>query len=828
MNDLRYAIRGLRRSAGLTTLIVLMVGLGIGATTAVFSVIHALLLRPLPVHRPAQLVTLEQLLHDGARQLNLSYDDFERLRALDALFDGMYAASVLDRYDVRAGSAGASDERGVRVTAVTGSYFSVLGLQAQVGRLLTEDDVRDLRGGQVAVISDAYWDRAFGRARDVLGQALTLGGTTLVIVGVGPPAFVGEWVGRPADVWAPVTAIEHALPDLGAAGRNRLQYKVVARLRAGVTLHQAQAAGDLVFRRLQEEPPPITGVSARGRLRVMRAATGYSPQRDAFIEPLVILLAIAGGVLLVACGNVANLLLARATGRQREMAVRLSVGAGRARLVRQLLTEGAVLAALGGALGLLLAWWCTGILAAFAASGPVSLGLTPVQSVVLDPRPDVRVLGFTIVLCAVTTLLFGLAPALRGSRARLVPGMAGAASEDHRGRRFPLVKLLTVLQIGASTVLLFGTGLLVRTARNLKSQDLGFARESRVLVWALPGQMGLGAGDLLALWQRVTGRLAALPGVISAAASVEGLVPGAATGGPLVEVEGAPSGPDAELRIQSTMTVGPGFFATAGQRVLHGREFTWRDIDSTPPVVIVNETLARRAFGNEIPIGRRLAFVRSSLPPLEIVGVVGDARAAPREPAGLRLYYPAGQNLRRLARSLGLVVRVAGDAASMTATVRRELRRIEPTLPVVQVATIDDQVDAVLFQDRLIADVAIVFGGLGLVLACLGVYSVMSFAVAQRTREIGIRMALGLDQQGVLAMTTRESLVLALAGVGVGAPAALTAARLIASRLYGVTAMDPATLTVAAALMIGAAALAGLVPARRAARVDPMVALRCE
>src|SRR5690348_15693935 len=512
--DLRYAARMLRKSPAFTAISIISLALGIGANAAIFSVIDAFLLRRLPVAQPDRLVTLEQVLPDGHRQYNFSYPDYERFQELRQVFAGLVATSWSDAYNVTAGSS--REESPARISIVTGAYFSVLGVNARLGRVLTPDDDRE-DSQPAAVISDAYWTRTFGRAQDVLRRTLSLGGTTYNIIGVMPTGFTGDWIGYPTDIWAPVAMLPQMTAELRAGqprGSNS-QYKILARLLPRITRAQAQAAAELVFRRMQADAPMNTGINRRGRVEVVSAATGYAPQREVLQQPLVILLVLVGSVLLVACANVASLLIARSIARDREISVRLAIGAGRSRVIRQLLTESTLLALLGSALGLAFAGWGTQLLATLVRSGPVDIGIVSVASVVLEVKPDARIVAFTLALGLGTGVLFGLLPALRASRTSLAPALSshGAAAG---GRGGGVRKGLVVLQVAISLALLVSTSLLVRTVARLKAADLGFDRKNVLLVWTFPAQTGRRGADLAALWEAAQTRISSLPGVVSA------------------------------------------------------------------------------------------------------------------------------------------------------------------------------------------------------------------------------------------------------------------------------------------------------------------------
>jgi predicted permease len=808
MQDIRHGWRLLRKSPGFAAAAVLSLALGIGANTAVFSVIEALMLRALPVQNPEQLVRFTYPEED----FGFSYPAFLEYRELGHVFSGVSAISVIDR------SVGTQQEQ-VRVGLVSGSYFSTLGVNATIGRTLMPEDDRMPGGHPLAVISHSYWQSHFAGSSDAVGRTLTLNGTSFTILGVASPGFSGDWVGRPTDLWIPLAMQAQAMPErpdlLTNPGPPWL--RIVARLKSGATIEQAQAAVQTVYLqtiRDQQLDARQLRLALEAKVGLEPAGRGFSPQRKAFAQPLAILMIVVGLVLLIACANVANLLLARSAARTRELAIRVAIGAGRIRLIRQLLTESLLLAALGGAFGLLLAAGGTSALARFAGSG--------VDAVQLDTRLDWRVLIFTAVLCLSTGILFGIVPARRAGRVSPVSVLGGRSAGSDR--RSGLSRTLVISQVALSLVLLTGAGLFLQTLRNLSGQDLGFDREHVLLVWTAPGQAGRSGQALVPFFAKLPGQIGALPEVRAASVSTNGLLNASYGSGPVLRVEGY-TGPEPAA---AWNVVAPRYFESVGMRLLLGRDFTGHDTEGAPHVAVVNKSMAYRLFGSGNPIGRRFGKGRESGYPWEIVGVVNDAKdAAARDQGRMMFYVPYGQDVAHL-RSMCLTVRTSGSPNSAAAQIREQLHSIDPNLPVLKIDTIEQQLDSQLVQDRLISAIAGFFGVLAVLLACLGLYGVMSYMVARRTNEIGVRMAMGATRGQVLTRVLQESLALVAAGILIGLPATIAAARLIANRLFGVGASDPATIGSAVLLLIAVAALAGLLPARRASKVDPMVALRYE
>ena len=850
IQDVRYAFRMLAKSPGFTAVVVLSLALGIGANTAIFSLMDAVMLKMLPVQQPNQLVLLTwtspgwpAAIHrlggnfdrdqsGRATGTAFSYPIFEDVRTRNSVFSGVLGFADTERMTVNAGGqAGLADSQ-----YVSGDYFSSLGVRAVLGRTLLPAD--DLSAANATVISYSYWTRRFGRVPSVVGKSITLNGVSFTVVGVAPPEFFGVQPGTSIDVWIPL----HTQPQVDARWADPKEGSkftapedwwivMMGRLKPGINARQAQAAVDVIVRQnvlaLGPQKKRFEGISLDPpRVELAPASKGLDNLRHEFSRPLFVLMGVVSLVLLIACANVANLLLARATVRQKEIAVRLALGAGRQRLIRQLLTESVVLASAGGVLGVFLAYWASGILLAFMSSGsdPVTLHVTP----------DLRVLGFTAGVSVLTGILFGLAPALRGTRLNLTPalkeGASGGARRHGRRLRLGLGKALVISQVAMSLLLLMGAGLFVRTLVNLQDQGLGFDRRNLLLFRLDPIQAGYQAEKLPSLYQELQRRLAGLPGVRSVSVSDFTLINGGAwIDGILIQGYTPKPGEGNDGQVGAWLNpVGPGFFGTMGIPVLLGRAIDGRDSPSAPKVAVINQTLANQCFPGSSPVGHRLGGFGNSKPlDFQIIGVVGDAKYGQlRDKVPPTVFIAYAQNPDPGPTSIE--VRTAGDPKQWMSAVRGAVQSLDRNLPLFDFKTQAEQIEQATFQERLFARLSSFFGLLALVLACVGLCGMMSYAVARRTSEIGIRMALGAESVGILRMVLREGFTLAVVGIAIGIPASLAALRLISTMLYGLKPTDPATVAACAFVMIVVAALAGYLPARRASRVDPMVALRYE
>ncbi len=836
--EIRFALRGLRLNLGFTCAAVISLALGIGANSAIFSLVDAMLLRTLPVPEPNRLVLLSDPTsagvsigtQQGERSL-FTYEEFEHLRDGAAVFAGIFAAeSNPARVNVRV-AEGAPEE--ARAKLVSGGYFETLGVRPAAGRAFTSTDDREPGGAPFVVLGYDYWRRRFGRDRSAIGRAVEVNRVGLTIVGVLPSEFQGEIVGESPDLYVPMMME----PQL-KRGRNWLRddprraekvmwLHVGARLKPGAALEQAQANVALVFRQYLESQAGQVADPARRkelldqRIVVRPGARGASALREQFAQPLVVLMGIVGLVLLIACANVANLLLARATGRQKEIGVRVALGAGSLRLVRQLVVESLVLATIGGAAGLLLAHWTARVLVRIASGGS--------SAIPLQVGVDTRLLAFSAGLSMLTGLVFGLVPALRATRVDVNTTLKeNTRSASGSGRRVNAGKILVVAQVAVSLLLLVGAGLFVRTLRNLQAVDLGYRKDNLLLVRVDALAAGYDAAARPALYQRLLETLRVIPGVRAVTLSENGLFAGTESGD-RITVEGFHSDREQDLAARFDQ-VGPDYFRALGVPLLLGREFGLQDREGAPRVCIVNEAFAKFYFGKNSPIGRHVTDeFPDTRATMEIVGVVRDARDHRlRGDIPRRFYVPVFQALGDAPPSLYYEIRAAGDANGMLPLARRKIQEIDNTLPVITARTLADLLDRATNQERMVAQIAGFFTVVALLLAAIGLYGVLAYSLARRSHEIGIRMALGADGRRIVVGVLRETGALLGVGAAVGVPAALVAGRLVSSTLYGVSAFDPQIMTAALLIVALVGGLAGFIPARRATKVDPIATLRAE
>ena len=802
LQDLRYGLRMLSNKPGFAAVAVLTLALGIGANTAIFSLINSVLLRPLPYPEPERLVMIEENEKDG-KSSNTSFATTKDWRERSQSFENISA--VRDWSITLTGEGEPEMLHGMRVSS---NYFSVLAVKPALGReFLPEEDRPATR--RVVVLSQGLWERRFESDAEIVGKPIALGGQSFTVAGVMPKGFedlISARLFQKADLWAPL-GYDETLPW---ACRTCRHIQAVARLRQGVSIQQASLEMNTISQNLLLEHPKEYAM----------AGVTIIPLLDKFVgavrPALYVLLGAVGLVLLIACANVANLLLARATQRQKEIAIRSALGAGSGRIVRQLLTESVMLSMMGAAVGLMLVWW--GIELLVALSPPAILRLNEVNV-------DVRVLGFTLALSLLTGIIFGLAPALQVTKldlnAALKEGARGSAGAGHRLRN-----LLAVSEIALALVLLVGAGLLVRSFLRVLDVTPGFAPANLVTMnVSANGTRYADDAKVRAFYDDVLQRVAALPGV-EAAAVVSNLPLGGNKDMYGFHVEEKPLANPEEAPSAERYVVSPDYLRAMRVPLLAGREFTERDGPTAPLVVLISESTARSVWPDEDPIGKRVRMGGPDGPLRTIAGITGNVSHYGLDtPPGLEVYVPEAQ---WTSSDMQLVVRTQANPKTVVEAVRSEIRAVDKDLPIYRVATMEQLVSGSVGERRFTLVLLSLMALLAATLAALGIYSVMSYSVTQRTREIGIRMALGAKSSDVLKLVVGQGILLALTGVGIGLGAAAALTQVMSSLLYGVSAHDPLTFSVIAAVLMGLAAMACYIPARRATKVDPMVALRYE
>ncbi len=844
--DTRYSMRILRQNPGFAAVAILSLALGIGANTAIFTLIDAVLLRSLPVWQPERLVVFA--LNPDKPSVGSNNPDYEYIRDHNQSFSGVIA------FGGAGPSAMEAPEEGMHTTAqlvsvnlVSGNFFNVLGVIPAAGRVFTPQDNVTESAHPWAVLDYDFWQRRFAGDQRAIGRRLSLNGSAFTIVGVSRRGFTGAQVGSHPDVYVPIMM----LPQIqrGARQWNSRHYwwlTIMARLKPGVSMQSAIPEADLLWKQILAKDPERRPVPAydkkdfeiRNRGTLIPGSGGYSFLRNQIKKPLMVLMTVVGLVLLIACANVANLLLARAAARQREIAIRLAVGAGRWRLVSQLVIETLILSLLGGLAGLALAWWGVKVLLAFLPQRafPIDLQLSP----------DFRMLGFFFGISVVAGLICGLVPALRATRPSVLPALKNEITMAGR-MRFDLRRGLVVAQVAISLLLLIGAGLFVRSLQNLRSLDPGFVRQKVLLVSINPEQSGYKGQRVRDFYERLLARTGGLNGV--RAASLASVTPlGGMRWNTGISVEGYHRKPDEKPWVDFN-AVSPRFFETLGIPMLAGRTFRAEDnpaftpdpdprrrpndekpLPPPPPVAVVNEAFAARFFGHENPMGRHFnnndkKFDLANA--FEIVGVVKDSKYFNiREAVEPMVYVPSWRFGANGFNTLCLLT--TSRPEQLTGAIRREAANIDPAIPLFQTLTLEDQFDNTISQERVVTTLCGFFGSLAVLLAAIGLYGVMAHSVSRRYREIGIRMALGAEPGNVLRLVLRDTALMIVIGAAIGLPAALASTRLVSSFLYGLTPQDPLSIVLATSGLIVVTAIAGYIPARRATRVDPLVALRYE
>ncbi|HZN06949.1 MAG TPA: ABC transporter permease [Pyrinomonadaceae bacterium] len=819
MNDIRQSIRIFLKYPGFSAIVVITLALGIGANTAIFSVTDKLLLRSLPVNEPDRLVLVTSVSVSPHFVSTLfSYPDFNDYRTQNNVFSGMLAFA---RTELEL--TGGSQKERVPGEYVSGNYFDLLGVQAARGRTFVPEEDKTPGSQPVVVVSDAFSRKHFA-GQNPIGQKITLNGIPLTVAGVAPENFTGMMLERPTDIWVPVLMHPQLAQSKFIAQRSDGFLRMIGRLKSDVSPAQAESSFDLLVQQIREANTPA-GTTTKGlpfserHIKFEPGGKGMSLLRQRFSAPLKLLMAVVGLVLLIACANIAGLLLARGVTRRKEIAIRRAVGANSWRVVRQLFTESLLLALTGGLVGLLIAPWLISLLV--NTQSRLDLART-----LLAQGVDGRVLAFTALTTLVAGIIFGIVPAWQSSKSDLVPVLkeeGGISSQ--RERKFTFRSLLVISQLALAIVVLIGAGLCIRSLRNLLAIDPGYQAETLMAIPLDLDEKKYDEARGRVFQQQLYTRLAALPGVEGVSYGLVMPFSGSRYVSSIFVQERQPL-PNEQMAFDASV-VGPRYHETMGIELVQGRGFTEHDREGAPGVVIINEALAQRLFPGENALGRKLTL-KTNGPPLEIVGITRDVKHHELTETPVPHFdVPALQ--RGYDSYTNVVVRTRGPAADLIPTVRSELLALDPALPVKDISAVSADIDNTLAATRLASTLISIFGVVALLLASIGLYGVMAWMVSQRTREVGIRMALGARPGDVLTLIIKQGIVLTLVGVVVGLLAALAATRLIdTQQLYGVSATDPFTFAVIAVLLTAVSLLACYLPARRATRVDPLKALRYE
>ncbi len=817
VRDVRHGVRILIKNPAFTATAVLSLALGIGANSALFSIFNSLLWKPLPVSHPAQIVAVYSTAEGQAFSQGFSYPEFrDYTEQVTALTDLVAFTPV----DVAFSSEGGENTRAF-VEAVSGNYFRALGVVPAIGRAFGPDEAGGANAQPLAILSHLFWERRFASNRAIIGRTVKLNGHAYTVIGVAPPDFAGAYaIFFTPHLWIPLETVPRL--SSGNAGfledRRSRGLRLLGRLKPGVDVPRAQAEVATIAARLAAAYPDVS----KGRTARVYPELATRPEVEisrATNVIAMIFLGLTGLVLLIACANVANLLLARSAARQREIAVRLAVGAGRGHLIRQLLTESLVLALAAGVLGLGIGY--------AMAKGVASIQVPTDFPLSISVAIDLRVVLFTFVVSVLASVAFGLVPALQASRPNLVPALKGeTVNVRAAGRKLTLRNALVVTQVAISMVLLVNAGLFLRSVAGARTIDPGFRIENRVLLSFNPTLIGFDRDGTRNFYRQLLERVRRFPGV--EAATLAAAVPlDFETWSAGITIDGRPAEPGKEVIQVLDSIVDTDYFRTLGTPIVQGRPFTDRDTDTSTPVVIVNQTMAKRYWPGENPIGRRIRLTGADdTAPREVVGVAADGKYRQLvETQRAYLFLPASQNYRS---QMTLVINTSKDAAGVIAAARREAQAASPAMPIFEVKTMAQHMERAYLGPRLSAMLIGPAGFLALVIAAVGLYGVMAYSVSQRTREIGIRVAIGARPADVLASIMRQGLGLAVIGLVAGLAAALASTRLVANLLYGVAPTDLATFLAVPALLLLVSAAATYLPARRALRVDPLTALRSE
>jgi predicted permease len=816
IRDLRFSIRLLLRERAFSATVLLTLALSIGSTTAVFTLVDVLLLRPLPVRSPEGLFNISA----PGRNVDLnpsyfSHPFYEHLRTSSPVFRNLTASSTTVSSGVNLSDGAVTDR--VRGELVSGNYFDVLGVGAAVGRVLSSEDDRTPGSHPVLVLSYAFWQRRFAGTPDIVGRTLSVNGTPFTVVGVARRGFFGTKPGFGADIWAtlmmvqPVTA--GGIPPLG---RNQNYLELIVRLEPGSNVQHAGVMATTVYANWLNAGAASPSPAPPPTLQLTPARAGHSLLRAQYSQPLLLLTAAVLLLLLIACANIATLLLARATARAREIAVRTAIGAPRHRLVRQLMTESVFMAVIGGVCG----WFVCGYF------GRIMLSFLPATAQSWQFSPDRRIFAATFLISLASGLLFGLAPVLHVGRDKTAAWRSRTGTLHTVRRLFDSREVLTVVQIALAILMVTGAGLFARTLQNLKAADMGFDRDHLLLASIDPAKSGYTRPRTAAIFNELLQRLRSHDRIEAVGLASHGTLSGVLPVGTRfmntqMHADGASEPATKDLTVHVN-TVSMGYFESSGIALLRGRHFADRDRSENVQVAVLNDVAAQLLFGSDDPIGRRIGQNRQGPTPIEVIGVVENAKyLSVREVPAPIVYLPF-----RDSSPMTLHVKTRADAGAVLQVIERELQALDPTLPLFQVQTIEARVDDALRQERLVATLATILSVLALLVAAVGIYGLISFSVAQRTREIGIRIAVGAEPRQILSMIIGRALVLVIVGIAFGLPAALGSLRIAASFLYGVTPWHPATVAGVLTVVTVVGLSAALIPAGLAARTDAWKALR--